>query len=408
MMARRIGCAGPVADGIDSCSGETSGGSAGTTGGSVTATGTGHAMSAIGVSAVLDPAHGHHATVSLSSASRPQVDGSWQLAVLADGYVTTQLLYVAAKLRLADALADAPASGPEVAAAVHADADVVTRILRGLCLDDVFVELADGRFALGRLGEYLRDGVAGSQRGPILARGEVYFPAAQALLDAAMTGTCAFEQTYGQPFFDHLNSVPAHQELFEASMAGRAAHEAAAVVAAYDMSGVSHLVDVGAGPGLMARAALRAVPALSVTLVDRPAMMDRARREMNDAGLTRRCAFVAADFFDAVPAGADAYLLSRILHDWNDEEAARILRVCRAAMPPGARLLIVDAVLPERARDMPGAIRMDLLMLLLFNARERTAAEFDRLLATAGFELRRVIPTGSPTGLAVIEAVHKP
>jgi hypothetical protein len=153
-----------------------------------------------------------------------------------------------------------------------------------------------------------------------------------------------------------------------------------------------------------ARAALRAVPAMSATLLDRPAMMDRARREMADAGLTDRCTFVAADFFESVPAGGDAYLLSRILHDWNDEDAARILQVCRSAMPPGARLLVVDAVLPDRARDLPGAIRMDLLMMLLLHARERTAPEFDALLTRAGFQLRRVVPTGSPTGLAVIEA----
>jgi precorrin-6B methylase 2 len=354
------------------------------------------------------PAHGHHATVSLSSVRPPLIAESWQLAALADGYLVTQLLYVAAKLRLADVLADAPATGPAVAAAVHADSDVVTRVLRGLCLEDVFVEEADGRFALGRLGEFLRDGVPGSQRGPILARGGLYFPAAQALLDAATTGASPFEQTYGKPFFAHLESVPEHREMFEASMAGRAGHEAAAVVAAYDLSGLDHLVDVGAGPGLTARAALHAVPALSVTLVDRPAMVDRARREIDDAGLSDRCTFVAADFFDAVPAGADAYLLSRVLHDWTDDDAVRILRVCRAAMPTHARLLVVDAVLPERARDLPGAIRMDLMMLLLFNARERTVDEFDGLLSRAGFDLRRVVPTGSPTGLAVIEAYRKP
>ncbi|HET6531461.1 MAG TPA: methyltransferase [Actinoplanes sp.] len=337
----------------------------------------------------------------------PLAAESWRLAELADGYLTTQLLYVAAKLGLADVLAGAPASGPAVAAAVRADPDVVTRILRGLCLEDVFVERADGRFMLGPLGAYLRDGVPGSQRGPILARGEVYFAAAGALLDAATTGAHAFVQAYGQPFFTHLDQVPAHREVFEASMAGRAAHEAAAVVAAYDFTGLDRLVDVGAGPGLVARAALRAAPALSVTLVDRPAMVDRARRDMG-AELTGRCTFVTADFFESVPAGADAYLLSRILHDWNDHDASRILRVCHAAMPPYARLLVVDAVLPQRARDLPGAIRMDLLMLLLLNARERTADEFGRLLSHAGFEVRRLVPTGSPTGLAVIEAYRRP
>jgi precorrin-6B methylase 2 len=365
-------------------------------------------MSGIGVSAVPAPTRGHDEKVSLSSVRQPLAAGSWRLAELADGYLTTQLLYVAAKLGLADVLADKAATGAAAAAAVHADPDIVTRILRGLCLEDVFVEHFDGRFSLGPLGEYLRDGVPGSQRGAILARGQVYFLAAHALLDAATTGASPFEQTYGQPFFTHLDRVPAHREAFEASMAGRAANEAAAVVAAYDLSGLDRLVDVGAGPGLVTRAALHAVPTLSATLVDRPAMVERARQEMDQAGLTDRCTFVAADFFDSVPAGADAYLLSRVLHDWNDHDATRILRVCHAAMPPHARLLVVDAVLPKQACDLPGAIRMDLHMLLLLNARERTAHEFDQLLSRAGFHLGRVIPTGSPTGLAVIEASRQP
>jgi precorrin-6B methylase 2 len=361
-------------------------------------------VSGIGGSAASDPARTHHTTVTASSVRPPLAAESWRLVELADGYLTTQLLYVAVKLGVADMLAGGPATGPEVAAAVSADPDIVSRILRGLSLDDVIVEHDDGRFSLGPLGEYLREGVPGSQRGPILTRGEFVSSAAHALLDAATGGKCAFELTYGQPFFSHLESNPAHRQAFMASMAGRAAHEAEAVVAAYDLSGIRHLVDVGAGPGVVARAALRAVPAMSATLMDRPDMVDRARREMDDAGLTDRCTFVAADFFESVPGGGDAYLLSRILHDWNDENAARVLGVCRTAMPSGARLLVVDAVLPDRARDLPGAIRMDLAMLLLLNARERTAAEFETLLAGAGFRLSRVVPTGSPTGLAVIEA----
>jgi precorrin-6B methylase 2 len=331
-----------------------------------------------------------------------------RLSALADGYLTTQLLYLAARLGLADALADGPRSGADVAAAVGADPDVVTRALRGLCLDDVFVEDGDGRFALGPLGPYLRDGVPGSQRGAVLARGGLYFAAAATLLDAATAGANPFERAYGRPFFAHLDAVPEHAALFQASMAGRATHEAQAVVAAYDLTGSTHLVDVGAGTGTMARAALEAVPALTATLVDRPAMLDRARREMTAAGLDGRCAFVAADFFAGVPGGGDAYLLSRVLHDWSDHDATRLLRVCRAAMPAGARLLVVDAVLPARARDLPAAIRMDLTMLLLLGSRERTEEEFRALLAGAGFGMRRCVPTGSPTGVAVIEAVPHP
>jgi SAM-dependent methyltransferase len=327
----------------------------------------------------------------------------WRLMAMADGYLTTQLLYVAARLGLADELAAGPRTGADVAAAVGADPDSVTRVLRGLSLEDVFVEDDDGRFALGPLGEHLRDGVPGSLRGAVLVRGAVYYSATGDLLHATRTGSAAFERVYGRPFFDHLDRDPEAAAVFQASMAGRADHEAAAVLAAYDLSGYSRLVDIGAGPGVTTRAALRALPGLRATLFDRPGMLERARTELTDAGLAERCTFVEGDFFDAVPAGGDVYLLSRVLHDWVDDDAVRILKSCRAAMPPGARLLIVDAVLPTRARDLPAAIRMDLMMLILLGARERTEEEFRRVLSSAGFEFRRVVPTGSPTGLAIVE-----
>jgi hypothetical protein len=334
---------------------------------------------------------------------------AWQLLALADGYLTTQLLYLAAQLRLADVLAAGPRSATEVAADVGADPDILARVLRGLCLDGVFTEHPDGRFSVGPLGEFLREDAPDSQRGPILVRGGLYYPAARSLLDTA-TGadrTPAFERHYGQPFFAHLDQAPDHAALFQASMAGRAAHEAAAVVKHYDLTGLRHLVDVGAGPGVLARAALQATDDLTVTLLDRPAMIERARHTMTAAGLADRCTFVEEDFFARVPAGGDVYLLSRVLHDWNDEESLRILRNCHAAMPPTARLLVVDAVLPVQASDGPPAVRMDLLMLLLFNTRERTEAEFRHLLSRAGFDVQRIVPTGSPTGVAVIEATAR-
>ena len=141
---------------------------------------------------------------------------------------------------------------------------------------------------------------------------------------------------------------------------------------------------------------------LEAVLFDRPAAVEAAR-----AFLGERASCVIGDFFESVPAGADAYLLSRVLHDWDDEDALRILRVCREAMSAEARLLVVDAILPERAVDQPFAIRMDLHMLLMLGARERTEAEFRDLLARAGFELVRVVPTASPAGLGVIEAKIK-
>jgi hypothetical protein len=337
-----------------------------------------------------------------ANAGSPQRD----LGRLVDSYLTTQLLYVAARLGVADVLADGPRTAREIAETVGADADVLGRILRGLVVEDVLAEDGDGRFALTAIGEGLRDGLAGSQRGATLARGELYWSAAAGLLRAATEGGTAFEHVHGQRFFDHLGADPEREAAFQASMADRARREAADVVAAYDFAGLRRIVDVGGGSGVLLEAILRAAPGLHGLLVDRPEAVERARARLADLG--DRCECVVGDFFDAVPAGADAYLLSRVIYDWHDADAQRILATCRKAMPDDARLLLVEAILPERARDGPEAIRMDLHMLVLFGARERTEAQYGRLLAGAGLELRRVVPTGSAASLGVIEALPAP
>jgi hypothetical protein len=133
--------------------------------------------------------------------------------------------------------------------------------------------------------------------------------------------------------------------------------------------------------------------------------VEPARARIAAAGVAERCTVLGGDFFTSVPPGADAYLLSRVLHDWTDEEAGSVLACCRKAMPAGARLLVAEALLPEHARDQPAAIRMDLHMLMLFGAaRERTEAEYRALLAGAGFTVTAVHPTASSVGLALVEA----
>jgi hypothetical protein len=303
------------------------------------------------------------------------------------------LLYVASELGVAEAL---PGTGAEVAERAGADPAAMTRVLRGLAVEGVVSE-EDGRFSLTPVGECLP-----ALAGAIRVRGELYYRGAAGLLDAVRSGGTPFEDVYGASLFAYLDAHPDAQAAFEASMAGRAQTEAEAVVAAYDFGAFSSLVDVGGGRGILLDAILRTTT-LDAALLDRPGAVDAAREFLGD-----RASCVAGDFFESVPAGADAYLLSRVLHDWDDEDAVRILSVCREAMSAGARLLIVDAILPERAVDQPFAIRMDLHMLLLLGARERTEAEFAALLDRAGFVLTRAIPTGSPAGLGVIEAVRAP
>jgi hypothetical protein len=332
------------------------------------------------------------------------VSASQHVARLMDGYLITQMLYVAARLGIAEALMDGPRDGDAVAHAVGAQPDAVRRLLRGLAAEGILDERPDGCFGLTDLGTCLRGDVPGSQRGAIVARGDVYYGATAGLLDAVLHGGSAFERVHGMAFFEYLARHPELGAAFQGSQADRSRLEAADVVAAYDFGRFERLVDVGGGQGILLEAILRASPQTQGVLLDRPPVVERSRERLAAAGLGERCSFVPGDFFADVPAGGDAYLLSRVLHDWGDADAIRILAACRAVMDDRATLLVVEADLPELAREQPAAIRMDVHMLTLFHGRERTVAEYERLLAATGFRLVRSVPTRSPVGLGVIEA----
>ncbi len=367
-----------------------------------------------------------------------------RLQQVMDGYLTTQLLYAASELGVLGRLAARPQTAAELARSVGVEPGPLARVLRGLVIEDVVIEdvviedvviedsaiedsaiedrviedrviedraiedraiedraaePGDGRFTLTPLGEALA-GLAG----PLRVRGGLYYRAAGGLLDALRTGATAFDTVYGRPFFAELDADRSAEAAFEASMAGRAVAEARDLVAAYDFGPYRTVVDVGGGRGVLLGAVLESVPEAAGILLDRPPAIRAARAHLAEAGLAERVRLVAGDFFEEVPAGGDLYLVARILHDWDDAAALRILRRCRAAMRPGARLLVVDALLPERARESPGAIRMDLHMLVLFGSAERTAGRVTALLDQAGFSVRRILPTTSPVGLAVVEA----
>jgi len=329
------------------------------------------------------------ADIATLAASRAAAD---RMSRLVDGYLATQLVYVAAKLRLADALAPAPLTCVDLAEAVGAVPGVLRRVLRGLAAEQVLDELPDGRFALTPTGQLLRTDVPGSRHGGALAGGAAGYAAMAGLLAAVQGGGIPFELVHGEPFVSHLDARPDQRDLFQASMAARAAREAAAVVAAYDFGRFRTVVDVGGGAGLLLDAVLAAAPEATGLLFDRPEVLDGARLPS-----------VGGDFFVEVPDGADAYLLSRVIHEWADADAVTILRNCRRAMPEHATLLLVEAVLPERAVELPTAVRLDLQLLAMLGGRERTAAEYAALLDAAGLRLADLVPADAPTGLHVLE-----
>ena len=303
---------------------------------------------------------------------------------LLDGFQSTQLLYVAAELRLADWMADGPRSNRYLAEKANAQLEPIGRILRGLAAINIVAELPDGRFALTEVGAWLATDVPGSQRGAALARGKLYYAALGELLNAVRYGGPPFERLHGKSFFEHLKQHPAEAAAFRASMAARAAREADAVLTAYDFSRFQKVVDVGGGNGALLHAIRKAAPSVEVLLFDQPDVV----KEVDLPS-------VGGDFFRSVPHGADAYVLSRVIHDWHDEDAVQILQTCREAMLGHSRLLIVEALLPARAADDPEAVRMDLHMLTLLHGRERTEVEYAALLARAGLMHIRTIATAA-------------
>ncbi len=206
---------------------------------------------------------------------------------------------------------------------------------------------------------------------------------------------------YGTDFWRHLGAHPDSAATFQAAMGDVSGQIHAAAVGAYDFSGLRHVVDLGGGRGFLLALLLGRHPRLRATLLELPPVLPGAEKTLADAGALDRCTLVAGDFREEVPAGGDAYLLSLVVHDWDDETAVRILCNVRRAADPGARLLLIDTVLPDGPEPHLGRM-IDLTMLAMLTGQERTRAELATLLDAAGFELRRVVPTGVHT--SVVEA----
>jgi O-methyltransferase domain len=224
------------------------------------------------------------------------------------------------------------------------------------------------------------------------------------LLHSVQTGRPAFERVHGADFFTFLAREPAAAAIFDAAMTSRSVQENDAIATVCDFSSLQTIIDVGGGYGSLLAAILRVNPRLRGVLLDRPQPVAEARRQLEAAGLGVRCEVVERDFFVSVPAGGDAYILKRVIHDWDDERARAILRNCHRAMPDHGRLLVIELVLPPGNDPSLGKL-FDLLMLVDLGGRERTEADFRTLFAGAGFELTGVIPT--PSLVSVVQAMRR-
>jgi O-methyltransferase domain/Dimerisation domain len=298
--------------------------------------------------------------------------------------IPSQIVYAAAELRIADLLADGPRTAAELARSASADEPSLRRLLLALAGLGVVVQLDGDRFELSEAGRPLREGVPDSTRAVIrLLCGPEMLRAWAELVPSLRSGESAWERAHGMPVFEYYGAHPRSAADFDAAMAEHTRDAAPALVAACDFSRFRTVVDVGGGDGTLMAAIRQAEPEVEGVVFDLP----------------------DGDFFLSVPEGGDAYVLKQILHDWADEPALRILRTCRAAMKPDARLLILERMLPERATaDDLQPLLLDLLMLVATGGRERTEREFRELLAAADLELLSVSSALPPFDYRVIEA----
>ncbi len=310
------------------------------------------------------------------------------------GCLVTQLIYVVAKIGVADRLATGPSTADDLAAAAGVHPQALYRLLRALASLGVFVEDDRGRFSLTEAAAGLRSDAPDSLQAFAMLWGEVLWPSCGALLHSVRTGQPAFDHLHGMGVFEYLPQHPQAAQIFDRAMTNLTRRLAQPVVAAYDFSSLNTVVDVGGGQGILLAAVLRANPRLKGVLYDRPDVLPTARRTLAGEGVLERCELVRGDFFSSVPEGGDAYLLKDVLHDWDDRRAVAILTTCARAMAPSARLLVVERSLP--AANVAGPAKLvDITMLAVTGGRERSEREYADLFRQAGLRLTRAVPTGS-------------
>jgi hypothetical protein len=324
---------------------------------------------------------------------------------LASGFPVARALYVVAKLGVADLLGEGAKSAADLAAATGTHARSLERVMRLLTCAGVFAEKDSRRFALTPLSMHLRTDSAGSLRKLIVHQlGEEPYQAWGELMESVRTGVTAFDHAFGIGVWEYRANHPEYAAIFDAAMSNFGV-QIEAVLEAYPFSGFQRVVDVGGGVGKFLTALLSAHPCMKGVLFDLPHVAESARARIAGVGLADRCEVQSGDIFAGVPEGADAYVLSRVIHDWDDAGALAILRNCRRAMPQDGRLLLIERVLPagtEPSAAVRSLLVSDLMMMVMNGGGERTEKEYRALLREAELAPARVTPTR--TAVSVIEA----
>ena len=320
------------------------------------------------------------------------------LQQIAGGYCLPRSLHVVAELGIADELDETPRSAGELAAAVDAEADALGRALRLLAAHGVF-EIEGETFRHSPASRLLRSDHPQSMRPFARMFGlPIFWETSGAMEHSLRTGLPAAGEVFEEGFFGYLAQRPEEGQVFNAAMAAKAHGAIAGILSSYDFSAFEVIGDIGGGSGHLLRAILAGpAPKAKGVLFELPHVIEEA------SGIaSERLTLQAGDFFEDPLPTCDAYLLMEVIHDWGDEESAAILRAIRHAAPAGAKLLLIETIVP----DDPGpdwSKMLDIHMLTLLGGRQRTEQEYEALLAGAGFVLEREIDTRA--GISILEAV---
>ncbi len=309
---------------------------------------------------------------------------------------------IAAELGLSDHLAQNSMTSDELANVCDAHAPSLFRMLRFLASIGIYHQEDDGTFRNTPASDVLREGVPGSLRPMVrLAWQDIVWDTYRAMPSAIQNGTPAFSIAHGRPFFDHLAAEKEIGALFDASMALMSGPENDVIAKAYPFGEAKSVVDVGGGRGGLLAAVLKEHENLSGVLFDQQQVIAEPSY-LADADVLDRCELISGDFFSSVHKGGDIYMLKRILHDWSDTDAVRILRSVKAAMTPDSRVAVIDAVL-KPGNDADPNKYLDVGIMTLLEGRERTAEDFEMIFAEAGLQVLRILPTPAPSTMSIIE-----
>jgi SAM-dependent methyltransferase len=309
-----------------------------------------------------------------------------------DGYKDTQFVALAAGLGIADVLSDGPLTSDQLADATGSNPDALYRVLRVLAVRGIFAELPERRFANTPISDLLRTQHPASRREVAVFDAGPWYRAYGALAHTVATGENAFRHVHGVSLFEYLADHPDEARMFDRRMTTFSSAEILQIVQAYDFSGARTVVDVGGGEGRLLSAILGANPALRGVLFDQPHVVGAAEDGLREGGVAARCTIVGGNFFESVPAAADLYLLKWVIHDWEDDDAVKILANCARVMDPAGRVVLAEVVIGAANSGDDGPL-LDVHMMVLPGGRERTEAEFAQLFAAAGLRLNRVILT---------------